>query len=106
MRYTRLIGQSEEYLQKREELRLAEIDLIAQRERVADLRRRLPQGPAVEDYRFLEGPDDLFAGDDPVREVALSELFTRPDRALVVYHLMYGKRQETPCPCARCRSMG
>ena len=98
MRYTRLTGQSEEYLQQREELRLAEIDLIAQRERVADLRRRLAQGPVVEDYRFLEGPDDLVAGDEPVREVALSELFTRPDRALVVYHLMYGKQQKEPCP--------
>ncbi len=28
----------------------------------------------------------------------LSELFTAPDRALVVYHLMYGKAQTEPCP--------
>src|SRR5438445_3908725 len=98
MRYTRLTGESEEYVQKREERRLAEMDLIAQRERVAGLRRRLPQGPVVENYRFLEGPDDVFAGDEPVREVALSDLFTGPDRALVVYHLMYGKQQKEPCP--------
>src|SRR5262249_40059533 len=30
--------------------------------------------------------------------VHLSELFTAPDRALVIYHLMYGKQQTTPCP--------
>jgi predicted dithiol-disulfide oxidoreductase (DUF899 family) len=28
----------------------------------------------------------------------LSELFTAPDRALVVYHMMYGKKQTRPCP--------
>ena len=28
----------------------------------------------------------------------LSELFSAPSRALVLYHFMYGKRNETPCP--------
>jgi predicted dithiol-disulfide oxidoreductase (DUF899 family) len=28
----------------------------------------------------------------------MSELFSGPDRALVVYHFMYGKRQTTACP--------
>ena len=28
----------------------------------------------------------------------LSELFTAADRPLVIYHLMYGKRQTKPCP--------
>src|SRR4030081_3541012 len=95
---TRLSGESTEYAGRRDELRLAEIELMRQRERVAELRRALPPGAVVEDYRFLEGPPDLAAGDEPVREVRLSELFTGPDRPLVVYHLMYGKRQETPCP--------
>jgi len=30
--------------------------------------------------------------------VRLRELFSAPDRALVVQHVMYGKRQTTPCP--------
>ena len=30
--------------------------------------------------------------------VRLSELFTSPDRPLVIYHLMYGKAQTSPCP--------
>jgi predicted dithiol-disulfide oxidoreductase (DUF899 family) len=28
----------------------------------------------------------------------LSELFTAPGRSLVIYHLMFGKQQTTPCP--------
>ncbi|MEU6085814.1 DUF899 family protein [Streptomyces sp. NPDC047085] len=98
LRQTRLPGETEEQLAAREELRLAEIELMRHRERVADQRRALPQGPAVDDYRFLEGPADLDAGDTPVREVTLSELFTGPDRPLIVYHLMYGKQQTSPCP--------
>src|SRR4029077_15219993 len=83
---------------KREELRLAEIELMRQRERVAELRRRLPLGAPVQDYTFEEGPANLDAGDTPTRTVRLSELFTLPDRALVIYHLMYGKKQTKPCP--------
>ena len=30
--------------------------------------------------------------------VPLSGLFSAPDRALIVYHLMYGKAQTEPCP--------
>ncbi len=97
-RQTNLTGESTEYLAKREELRLAEIELMRQRERVADLRRHLPQGAAVQEYQFEEGPRDLDAGDEPVRAVRLSELFTAPNRSLVIYHLMYGKRQSKPCP--------
>jgi predicted dithiol-disulfide oxidoreductase (DUF899 family) len=98
MRHTRLADESDQYLAAREQLRLAEIDLMRQRERVAEQRRALPPGPVVEDYRFLEGPADLAAGDEPVREVSLGDLFTGPGRELVVYHLMYGKKQTTPCP--------
>jgi len=53
-RQTNLPNEREEYLSKREELRLAEIELRNQRERVAELRRKLPQGPAVQDYAFEE----------------------------------------------------
>jgi predicted dithiol-disulfide oxidoreductase (DUF899 family) len=92
------LRESEEYLAKREELRLAEIELMGQRERVAELRRGLPQGATIQDYVFEEGPADLVAGDLPVREVRLSELFSGPNRSLVVYHFMYGKKQGNPCP--------
>ncbi|MGW3719070.1 DUF899 family protein [Streptomyces sp. NPDC005133] len=98
MRLTNLVGESAEHVSAREELRLAEIELMRHRERVADLRRRLPLGPVVDDYAFEEGPANLGAGDVPVKSVRLSELFTAPGRDLVVYHFMYGKQQTQPCP--------
>lgn len=101
-RQTNLANESPEYLAKREEVRLAEIELMRQRERVAELRRQLPPGAIVEDYEFLEGPTSLEGsldhGDEPVRKVRLSELFTAPGRSLVLYHFMYGKTQTKPCP--------
>ena len=97
-RQTNLTNESSEYLAKREELRLAEIELMRQRERVAELRRNLPEGAPIEDYQFEEGPRDLHAGDAPVRTIRLSELFTKPDRSLVIYHFMFGKRQTSACP--------
>jgi len=98
LRQTNLPNESEEYLSKREELRRAEIELRNQRERVAELRRRLPQGPAVEDYVFEEVPLKLEAEDKPLRTVRLSQLFTGPNRSVVLYHFMYGKKQTKPCP--------
>lgn len=97
-RQTNLTNESPEYLAKREELRLAEIELMRQRERVADLRRHLPQGALLQDYQLQEGPRDLNAADEPVRTLRLSELFTKPNRSLVIYHLMFGKRQVKACP--------
>ncbi|MFJ9012721.1 DUF899 family protein [Streptomyces canus] len=32
-----------------------------------------------------------------MREVRLSELFSGPDRPLMLYHFMYGKEQDRPC---------
>lgn len=97
-RQTNLTNEFPEYLAKREELRLAEIALMRQRERVAELRRNLPEGAAIQDYQFDEGPFDLDAGDTPVRSVRLSELFAGPNRSLIIYHLMFGKKQTKPCP--------
>ena len=97
-RQTNLANESPEYLAKREELRLAEIDLLNTRERVAALRRALPEGATIQDYEFLEGPTSLDDGDSPIRKVRLSELLTAPDRSLVIYHFMYGKKQTTACP--------
>jgi predicted dithiol-disulfide oxidoreductase (DUF899 family) len=98
MRPTRLHNESAGYLAKRDALRLAEIDSMKLRERVAKLRRELPQSVSVENYAFLEGPADLNGGDTPTQTVRLSELFSAPDRALVLYQFMYGKRQTSPCP--------
>jgi predicted dithiol-disulfide oxidoreductase (DUF899 family) len=97
-RQTNLSNESAKYLAKREELRLAEIDLMKQRERVAELRRHLPPGPAMPEYAFEEGPANLNDGDRPTQTVRLSELFTGADRPLVIQHLMFGKRQTKPCP--------
>jgi predicted dithiol-disulfide oxidoreductase (DUF899 family) len=97
-RQTNLTNEPAEYLVAREKLRQAEIELMRQRERVAELRRGLPKGATVEDYEFLEGPTTLADGDEPINRVRLSELFTAPDRSLVIYHLMFGKKQTKPCP--------
>ena len=97
-RQTNLTNESEEYLRKRDELLQAEIELMRQGERVAELRRSLPPGATVQDYEFEEGPANLENGDSPTRTVRLSELFTKPDRSLVIYHFMYGKKQTSPCP--------
>jgi predicted dithiol-disulfide oxidoreductase (DUF899 family) len=97
-RQTNLPNESKEYLSKREEVRRAEIELMKQRERVAALRRELPKGATIQDYEFLEGPASLDDADEPVRKTRLSELFTAPDRSLVIYHFMFGKKQTSPCP--------
>lgn len=109
-RQTNLTNESAEYLAKREEVRLAEIELRNARERVAELRRSLPKGATIQDYEFIEGPASLDEGDEPASKVRLSELFTAPrlspdssgftapDRSLVIYHFMFGKKQTTACP--------
>jgi predicted dithiol-disulfide oxidoreductase (DUF899 family) len=98
MQIKTLGDESPSYQERREELRLAELAMTEHIERVAALRRMLPDGPPVRDYEFEEGPADLDAGDAPVRTVRLRELFTAPDRPLIVYHLMFGKQQSTACP--------
>src|SRR3979411_1459112 len=96
-RQTNLPNESPEYLAKREELRLAEIELLNTRERVAALRRALPKGATIQDYEFLDcnaealpngratAPDPTLLDDrdETLRKVKLSELFTAPDRSLV-----------------------
>jgi predicted dithiol-disulfide oxidoreductase (DUF899 family) len=98
LQLTRLTNESADYVARREELRLAELELMRQRERVAAMRRHLPPGAIVQNYAFEEGPPNLDGGDAPVETVRLSDLFSGPDRSLVIYHFMYGKRQTTPCP--------
>ncbi len=89
MHFTRL-KESDEYRRQREQLRAVEMDLIDHVERVAALRRTRPSDTVVDDYELVE-----VSTGDPVR---LSSLFSTPDRALVIYHLMYGKTQQLPCP--------
>jgi predicted dithiol-disulfide oxidoreductase (DUF899 family) len=97
-RETNLTNESAEYLDRREELRLAEIALMQQQERVAAMRRALPLGAVIADYEFTECPVDLNVSDEPVQQVRLSELSSAEERPLVIYHMMYGKKQKTPCP--------
>lgn len=81
---------SDAYRTKREELRKAELELTSHRERVAALRRNLPLDTVVDDYVFVDAKDG--------KEVRLSELFTSPDRSLIIYHYMFGEAQTSPCP--------
>lgn len=78
---------SEEYRKSRDALMSAEIDLRAQRERVAELRRAMPPGPVIPDYIFLDGE----------KQVRLCELFDGK-RYLVMYHLMYWADDDEFCP--------
>jgi hypothetical protein len=59
------------------------------------LRRLLRAGAIVQDYVFQEGPSNLEEGDVPIQNVRLSELFSGPNRSVVIYHFMYGKGQIT-----------
>jgi predicted dithiol-disulfide oxidoreductase (DUF899 family) len=93
----KLATESTDYRNIRDELLEAELALRDQRERVAELRRRLPGDTAVADYVFTEGPRDLAAGDEPITEVKLSELILA-ERPLIVMHFMFGGAQENPCP--------
>ena len=93
-------GESKEYRNHRNQLLEAEIALKEQMERVAVLRRGLPNGPLVEtDYIFREGPSDI-RDDSPAnfREVRLSQLFAPGKDSLIVDHMMWGPDDKLPCP--------
>ena len=83
------------YAVAREELRTAELELMQQRERVAEMRRCMPIGPASPNYEFTE----FVNGEE--RSITLTDLFSDPSKPLVIYHFMYGEQQSSPCPmCA------
>lgn len=96
MNIGRLPHESAEYRKIRDQLTQAELALRDQREQVAALRRKLPRDTVVEDYVLREGPPDL-AAEGPIGDVRLSELL-QADRALLLVHFMYGKKQAEPCP--------
>ena len=96
----RIAGESPEYRTRRRELLDAEIALKDQRERVAEIRRRLPMGaPARTDYVFREGPADL-SGNDPGAyfDTTLSQLFAKGRARLIVYHMMFEPDEDQGCP--------
>jgi predicted dithiol-disulfide oxidoreductase (DUF899 family) len=97
MQFTNLSDESDHYRRARHDLQLAEIELMRQRERVAEMRRRLPPGPTMPDYEFSEciSPG---TGGRTSRTVRFPELFSGPGRPLIVYHLMFGQSQISPCP--------
>ncbi len=86
------------YEKQRAELLEEEVELMRHQERVAETRRELPLDTSVDDYVLREGPRPLDDGDDDVRDVRLSQLFSAPDRTLILYHFMFGKAQTQPCP--------
>ncbi len=86
---------SPEYAKLREELLEAEIALKDQREKVAELRRKLPQDTVVEDYPLRVTDLD---GDAALKETRLSALFDDPGKPLVLMHFMYGGSMQDPCP--------
>jgi len=98
MTVKRLDSESEEYVKAREKLLKAEIELKDHVERVAELRRSLPQGAAVDDYEFHECKRSAGERETGSREVRLSELFTDPSKPLIIDHFMYGGSQTEPCP--------
>lgn len=87
-----------EYLKQREALLEAELALRDQMERVAEMRRQLPDGGPVEDYVFREGNKDLNIN-DPASfcDTRLSELFEDGKDHLILIHLMFHPEHDAPC---------
>lgn len=82
------VGAGDAYIRARIRLGEAERRLSAETEKVAALRRELPPGPVLADYRLHDGSG---------RAVPLAELFGA-GRTLVVYHLMFHPDAEQACP--------
>lgn len=96
-------NESEEYRDARDELLRAEVELIAQIERVAALRRSLPTGGELkEDYEFEEGPADL-RDTETVFKTKLSSLFEEGKDSLILINTMYAPGDDKPCPA--CNSL-
>ena len=91
-------NESAEYRRLRAQLLDAEIELKEGRERVAELRRKLPIDTPVNEYCFVEGPLDLTSRDETREKKGLAELFANPHVPLVLMQFMFGGAQEKPCP--------
>jgi predicted dithiol-disulfide oxidoreductase (DUF899 family) len=88
-------GTSQDYIEARNALLKEEWALSEQIERVAALRRSLPQGTIVKSYKFTEGPSDL-AADEPNKEVTLEDL-AADGRSVISYHMMLDDTEVEPC---------
>jgi len=86
---------SQEYITARNDLLKEEWVLRDQIERVASLRRALPQGAIMPEYIFTEGPSDL-ASNEPVKQTTLKDLAS-DGRSLVTYHLMFDPADDEAC---------
>lgn len=86
---------SEDYIKARNELLKEEYELRAKAERVAALRRALPQGNIMPDYTFDEGPADL-STNDASKKTTLADL-AADGRTVVLYHFMYAPEDKEPC---------
>src|SRR5437762_11239268 len=85
-------NEPKEYRTARDQLLKAELALLEQQEKVAELRRKLPRGGKAQDYVFRSNDGD----------VKMSDLFTKGN-TLVLYNFMYGPKAKSPCPM--CSSM-
>ncbi|MDB5713769.1 MAG: hypothetical protein JWO15_1166 [Sphingomonadales bacterium] len=82
-------GAGDNYLEARQALLVAEIELRRLMTSVASQRRALPRGPLIEkEYRFR---------DEQGADVSLANLFGDKD-TLVAYFWMFGPQRERPCP--------
>jgi predicted dithiol-disulfide oxidoreductase (DUF899 family) len=86
---------SQDYIDARNALLKEEWALSEHIERVAALRRSLPQGVVMKSYKFTEGPSDLSA-DEPSKEVTLEDL-AADGRSVVTYHFMLDETEVEPC---------
>ncbi len=94
----RFPGEDNAYREARTELLAEEQVLRGQIEKVANLRRSLPQGGKLqEDYVFEEGAADL-SDKETVRQTRFSQLFREGKNSLIVYSFMYGPDWNDPCP--------
>jgi predicted dithiol-disulfide oxidoreductase (DUF899 family) len=76
-----------EYVKARQALLEAEWALSKQIEKVAEMRRHLPEGAIMKDYVF-DGPNGT--------KVSLADL-AADGRSVVIYHLMFSEKDEQPC---------
>ncbi len=92
--------QTTNYQQARDDLLVAEQELIKQRERVAMLRRELPLENKVEkNYTFLEGPKDLSRNSSKdFFSTDLASLFAPGKNELIIAHMMFAPDAKKPCP--------
>ena len=86
-------NESDAYRAARNDLLEKEVELRAQIERVAEMRRSLPLGGEVlKDYVF----EEWTSGSS--RQTRLSELFAEGRNSLLLYSFMFGPTWERPCP--------